>query len=139
MFDQYLKRWGLSRDGEAFASLNGNLLPVRTAINLVDFYAVRHGRYSITEIFNPNGIYGRWNWRGIGAYLVGFIAMLPFSNTGLYTGYIAEQLGGADISMPIGLAVSALVYLGLCRTQNIESELTALGTADLRLDNGTAG
>lgn len=29
MFDQYLKRWGLSRDGEAFASLNGNLLPVR--------------------------------------------------------------------------------------------------------------
>lgn len=110
-----------------------------TAINLVDFYAVRHGRYSITEIFNPNGIYGRWNWRGIGAYLVGFIAMLPFSNTGLYTGYIAEQLGGADISMPIGLAVSALVYLGLCRTQNIDSELTALGTADLRLDNGTAG
>lgn len=29
MFDQYLKRWGLTRDGEAFASLNGNLLPVR--------------------------------------------------------------------------------------------------------------
>lgn len=29
MFDQYLKRWSLSIDGDAFVSLNGNLLPVR--------------------------------------------------------------------------------------------------------------
>lgn len=29
MFDQYLKRWKLTVDGEAFSSLNGNLLPVR--------------------------------------------------------------------------------------------------------------
>jgi NCS1 family nucleobase:cation symporter-1 len=34
-----------------------------TAVNLVDFYAVRHGKYAITEIFNPKGIYGRWSWR----------------------------------------------------------------------------
>ncbi|BBH45772.1 aminoglycoside phosphotransferase family protein [Pseudomonas sp. KU43P] len=29
MFDEYLKRWALTLDGEAFASLNGHLLPVR--------------------------------------------------------------------------------------------------------------
>ena len=29
MFDQYLKRWELTIDGDAFTSLNGNLLPVR--------------------------------------------------------------------------------------------------------------
>lgn len=29
MFDHYLKRWALTVDGAAFASLNGNLLPVR--------------------------------------------------------------------------------------------------------------
>ena len=29
MFDQYLKRWELTIDGDAFGSLNGNLLPVR--------------------------------------------------------------------------------------------------------------
>jgi streptomycin 6-kinase len=29
MFDRYLKRWELKADGEAFVSLNGNLLPVR--------------------------------------------------------------------------------------------------------------
>ena len=44
-----------------------------TAINLVDFYVVRRGHYSIREIFNPAGMYGRWNWRGLTAYLVGFL------------------------------------------------------------------
>ncbi len=29
MFDHYLKRWGLTLDGDAFVSLNGHLLPVR--------------------------------------------------------------------------------------------------------------
>lgn len=29
MFDEYLKRWDLTIDGDAFSSLNGNLLPVR--------------------------------------------------------------------------------------------------------------
>ena len=32
-----------------------------TAINLIDFYYVRRGHYSVREIFNPNGMYGRWN------------------------------------------------------------------------------
>jgi len=30
-----------------------------TAINLIDFYIVRKGHYSIREIFNPSGMYGR--------------------------------------------------------------------------------
>lgn len=107
-----------------------------TAINLVDFYVVRHGRFSIREIFKPNGLYGRWNWRGIGAYLIGFVVMLPFSATGLYTGYVARQLDGADISMPIGLAVSAIAYWWLCRSQNIRQELSQVGRLDHDLENG---
>ena len=107
-----------------------------TAINLVDFYLVRHGKFSIREIFKPNGIYGKWNWRGIGAYLVGFVAMLPFSNTGLYTGYVAERLDGADVSMLIGLAVSALVYWWLCRSQDIEKELAQIDELDKDLEKG---
>jgi fatty acid desaturase len=38
-----------------------------TAINLVDFYIVPKGHYSIREIFNPNDMYGRWNWRALTA------------------------------------------------------------------------
>ena len=49
-----------------------------TAVNLVDYYIVRRGHYAIAEIFNPHGMYGRWGWRGITAYLVGFAAMVPF-------------------------------------------------------------
>jgi purine-cytosine permease-like protein len=64
-----------------------------TAINLIDFYVVRRTHYSIREIFNPHGMYGRWNWRG------------P----------VAQALGGADISMLDGLPVSALLYWYLYR------------------------
>ena len=57
-----------------------------TAVNLVDYYIVRRGHYAIAEIFNPHGMYGRWGWRGITSYLVGFAAMLPFLSTSKYTG-----------------------------------------------------
>ena len=43
-----------------------------TAVNLVDYFIVRRGHYAIAEIFKPDGIYGRWGWRGIVSYLVGF-------------------------------------------------------------------
>ena len=43
-----------------------------TAVNLVDYYIVRRGHYAIAEIFKPDGMYGRWGWRGILAYLIGF-------------------------------------------------------------------
>ncbi|MFL6054024.1 MAG: cytosine permease [Actinoallomurus sp.] len=87
-----------------------------TAINLVDFYVVRHSHYSIREIFNPNGMYGRRNWRGMLAYGVGFVVMVPFFSTGLYTGPIAHALHGTDIAMLIGLPVAAGVYLVACRS-----------------------
>ncbi|MBF3290765.1 cytosine permease, partial [Pseudomonas aeruginosa] len=36
-----------------------------TAVNLVDFYFVRNGHYAISEIFNPEGIYGHWGRPGL--------------------------------------------------------------------------
>jgi purine-cytosine permease-like protein len=105
-----------------------------TAINLVDFFFVRRGQYSVREIFNANGLYGRWNWRGLLAYAVGFIAMIPFFSTGLYEGAIARMLGGADLAMLIGLPVSAIVYLWSCRSMDITTELEAARIADIGLD-----
>jgi len=40
-----------------------------TAVNLVDYFLVRKGRYAIADFFTPQGIYGAWGWRGICAYL----------------------------------------------------------------------
>jgi purine-cytosine permease-like protein len=105
-----------------------------TAINLVDFYFVRKGPYSVREIFNPDGMYGRWNWRGLLAYGVGFVAMIPFFSTGLYTGPVAATLGGADIAMLVGLPVSAIVYIVACRSLDVEVDRRLAYAADVGLD-----
>jgi NCS1 family nucleobase:cation symporter-1 len=105
-----------------------------TAINLVDFYVLRKGHYSIREIFNPNGMYGRWNWRGLLAYGVGFVVMIPCFSTGLYTGPVARALGGADIAMLVGLPVAAAVYLLACRSMNFEHDRLQAVAADVGLE-----
>ena len=105
-----------------------------TAINLVDFYVVRKGHYSIREIFNPVGMYGRWNWRGLTAYVIGFVAMIPFFSTGMYTGPIAHALGGADVAMLVGLPVAAGVYLLTCRSIDLEHDRRLAAAADVGLD-----
>jgi nucleobase:cation symporter-1, NCS1 family len=93
-----------------------------TAVNLVDYYIVRRGHYAIAEIFNPRGMYGRWGWRGITSYLVGFAAMLPFLSTSKYTGFVANALGGADISMFVGLPVAGILYWVLAKSIDVDAE-----------------
>ncbi len=93
-----------------------------TAVNLVDYYLVRRGNYAILEIFKPRGIYGLWNWRGLVSYFVGFAAMVPFFSTALYTGPVATALGGADISVFVGLPVSAILYWLLARDLDLGEE-----------------
>jgi purine-cytosine permease-like protein len=105
-----------------------------TAINLVDFYVVRKGHYSVREIFNPRGMYGSWNWRGLTAYAVGFAAMIPFFSTGTYTGPVARALGGADVAMLVGLPVSALVYILACRSLDLVADRQRAAVADAGLD-----
>jgi nucleobase:cation symporter-1, NCS1 family len=111
-----------------------------TAINLVDFYWVRKGHYSVREIFNPQGMYGRWNWRGLSAYAVGFVAMVPFFDVpGLYVGRGARAVGGADIAMLIGLPVATAVYLWTCRSFDSEGDRRRAEAADAGLENDGAG
>jgi NCS1 nucleoside transporter family len=93
-----------------------------TAVNLVDYFIVRRGHYAIAEIFNPRGMYGRWGWRGIVAYLVAFAAMVPFFSTGLFTGFVAKDLGDADISLFIGLPIAAGLYYLFARTIDVAGE-----------------
>jgi NCS1 family nucleobase:cation symporter-1 len=107
-----------------------------TAINLVDFYWVRRGHYSVREIFNPRGMYGRWNWRGLLAYGVGFAAMIPFFDVpGLYVGRVTKLLGGVDIAMLAGLPVATLVYLWACRSFDVEADRKRAEAADVGLDD----
>jgi NCS1 family nucleobase:cation symporter-1 len=93
-----------------------------TAVNLIDYYVVRRGHYAIEEIFKPDGIYGRWGWRGIFAYLIGFAAMVPFFSTPSFTGPIAKAMDGADLSMFVGLPVSAILYYVFAQSIDVEAE-----------------
>src|ERR1700728_1787682 len=105
-----------------------------TAINLVDFYLVRRAHYSIREIFNADGMYGRWNWRGLTAYGLGFAVMIPFFSTGIYTGPIARALGGADLAMLVGLPVAAIAYYLACRSMDVDQDQLRAAAADKGLE-----
>jgi nucleobase:cation symporter-1, NCS1 family len=94
-----------------------------TAVNLVDYYVVRRGHYAIAEIFKPNGMYGRWGWRGIAAYTIGFVCMVPFFSVGTaYVGFVAHKLNGADISIFVGLPISSILYYVFARSIDVDAE-----------------
>ncbi|HEX4848034.1 MAG TPA: cytosine permease [Novosphingobium sp.] len=119
---------------EAFMAVLAYLFTPWTAINLVDFFFVRKGHYSIRAMFMADGLYGKWNWRGLVSYFVGFAAMIPFFKTGIFVGPAAQALGNADISMLIGLPVSAAIYLYLCRDLDLKSELARIAELDRNLE-----
>ncbi|MCW4355753.1 cytosine permease [Hoyosella sp. YIM 151337] len=82
-----------------------------SAINLVDYFLVRHGDYDVAAFFAADGgRYGYWNWTALGAYLLGIVVQIPFAVTSLYTGPLATVLGGVDVAWIIGLVVSGGAY-----------------------------
>jgi NCS1 family nucleobase:cation symporter-1 len=87
-----------------------------TAINLVDYYVLRHGQYDISALFERDGgRYGTFNWVAIGCYVAGILVQIPFLSTTLFTGFAASAIGGVDISWIVGLAVICPLYYVLMR------------------------
>ncbi|HET7332445.1 purine-cytosine permease family protein [Dyella sp.] len=108
-----------------------------TAVNLVDYFFVRKGRYAIAHFFTPRGIYGAWQMRGIAAYLIGFVAMVPFfyivdsgENQEIFVGYFARKLEGVDIAWLVGLVVAGVVYLLLARSLDLRAEEEVIRTVE---------
>jgi purine-cytosine permease-like protein len=60
--------------------------------------------------------------------------MMPFAIVGDLQGPVAKLLGGADISMPIGLLVAAGLYLVFCRSLDLTAERQRVAVADAGLD-----
>ncbi|MGO4856542.1 purine-cytosine permease family protein [Arthrobacter sp. 2MCAF14] len=88
-----------------------------TAINLVDYYLLRHGDYRVEDFFKRDGgVYGRFNWVAIASYVAGALVQLPFSATAIYTGPVAAAMGGVDLSWIVGLVVVAPLYYVAART-----------------------
>ena len=81
-----------------------------TSINLLDFYLLRHGKYSVKDMFDVDGIYGKFNKITLIAYIVAVIVEIPFMNSTLYVGPICTALNGADISWLLGLIIPVFLY-----------------------------
>lgn len=124
-----------------FATLNLMLylLVPWTAVNLVDYFFVRRGRYAITHLLRPHGIYGAWGYRGLAAYLCGFVASLPFLVLeGVYVGPAARRLGGVDVGWLVGLLVSGGLYLVLTRSLDVAAESQAIRESEDALTRALA-
>ena len=93
-----------------------------TAINLVDYYIVRHGEYDVESFLRPDGgIYGRFNVPAVCCYILGTLIQLPFVSTPLYRGPIARSLHDADLSWLVGLVVTSVAYYTLARRDTMWS------------------
>jgi NCS1 family nucleobase:cation symporter-1 len=87
-----------------------------SAVNLVDYFVIRHAHYDVGSFFIPDGVYGKFMWRGLLAYAVGLAVEWPFVSQPDYTGPLVKTLGGADISWLVGWIVAAGLYLLLMRS-----------------------
>ncbi|WP_226627642.1 cytosine permease [Alloyangia pacifica] len=118
--------------GGAYLAILGYVLIPWTAVNLTDYYLVRRGRCSITDIMRPDGgMYGAWGGIGIASYAIGFVAMTPFFSSAIYTGPLAASMHGVDVSFIVGLPVSSIVYAVLARRVDLATEMQKVREAAL--------
>ena len=111
------------------------LLAPWTAINLIEYFFVRHGHYAITELFVPDGLYGTWAWRGITAFLLGFAASIPFwVLPGIWTAPLGNILQGIDVAWLVGLIVSGSTYYALSRSLNVDAEMDEVRASEQELE-----
>ncbi len=92
-----------------------------TAIYLVDMYLRRY-RYASEDLVRPrDGLY--WfsngvNWTAIAALVAGAGGSVLFTNATLFASPLTTgPLGGADLSIPVGMLVGGAVYYAFNRRQ----------------------
>jgi NCS1 family nucleobase:cation symporter-1 len=81
-----------------------------SAINLADYYLVRHGRYVIDDMFRSDGQYRAVRWDTIGIYLFSIACQGPFMSLSFFKGPVAHWLG-ADFAWLPGLLVPAVLFV----------------------------
>jgi nucleobase:cation symporter-1, NCS1 family len=65
--------------------------------------------------------------------------MIPFFSVGtLFTGFVAKKLDGADISLFIGLPVSAILYYVFSRSIDVAAETVVAEQESAELETAAA-
>ncbi|MHC6178225.1 purine-cytosine permease family protein [Glutamicibacter sp. X7] len=81
---------------------------------------LRRNRYDSLQLFEqfPSGKYwyrGGYSMAGMGGLLLGGLATALFLSTDVWSGPLSLAFGGVDLSVPVGIAVSALCYVSLAK------------------------
>jgi NCS1 family nucleobase:cation symporter-1 len=103
------------------------LLVPWSAINLADYYLVRHGQYNIAALYDANSEYGAYRWSTIGVYCIGIAIQAPFMDLSFYAGPIAQRLG-TDIAWLPGLLIPGAIHIVTERAR--ERRMTTGRTAE---------
>lgn len=109
------EQYGLVSSMSNFLTLLAYLLMPWTAINLVDYYLIRHGRYSPEEFFPGRRRSAWFRWPAVVIYLGCFGLEFLFMDSPLFTGPIAHSLGGGDLSWVVGIFGAGFAYYGWAR------------------------
>jgi NCS1 family nucleobase:cation symporter-1 len=95
-----------------------------SAINLVDYYLIRKGNYSVPAMYDVNGIYGKVNWNTLLIYGLAIIVQIPFMELSFYKGPI-DHLVGTDISWLPALVVPGILYYLANRNKQLHLDVQA--------------
>jgi NCS1 family nucleobase:cation symporter-1 len=101
-----------------------------SAINLADYYVINKGHYDIEQMFQLDGIYGRFRWRTLSVYALSVVCQIPFMSLSFYVGPL-ERLIGADVAWAPGLLIPTLLYVLVekgHRRRNTTASATMLST-----------
>jgi NCS1 family nucleobase:cation symporter-1 len=138
----FLGTWGQSKFLIIYPDVMlilGYLLLPWSAINLVDYYFLRKGNYSVPDIFDRNGIYGKFNWITLSIYTVAIVAELPFMYLSFYKGFVAHSLEGADVSWIIGSLLPGFLYYFLMKNRIKSKQSSSLHVGEAKILHADSG
>ncbi|MFB6984747.1 purine-cytosine permease family protein [Streptomyces sp. NPDC056304] len=107
-------------------------------INALGFLVARRGRYDVVALqrfgFGVTGgrywFTGGWNFRAVVPFLLGsLVGLLTVSNE-LYAAPFASVVGGVDISLPLSITVSGVLYLLALRLWPEDKTVNLIPVAD---------
>ncbi|MGH4001231.1 MAG: purine-cytosine permease family protein [Pseudonocardiaceae bacterium] len=108
-----------------FLNLTAYFIAPYVAVILLDYFVGgRNDKTRIPELFDRGRIL---EW-GFVAWAIGVLASVPFWQSSLYTGPLADSLGGGDLSMFVGFAAASAAYLATYRMPALWHTKTPVGS-----------
>jgi NCS1 family nucleobase:cation symporter-1 len=98
-----------------------------SAINLADYYVVNKGIYDIDQMFQLDGIYGRFRWRTLAVYALSIACQIPFMSLSFYVGPFARLIG-ADVAWAPGLLIPTVLYILVERAHSATRRVRTMPT-----------